>query len=280
MLPDPRLPPDPREPGDGGIPNAARVYDYFLGGGSNFAADRKLAAEALALRPLLREMTRSNRAFLHRAVRWCLADGIVRYLDLGSGIPTVGNVHEIVLRANDSGRVVYVDREPIAVAHARALLHDEPRATVIQADLRDVDRVLADHDVAKLLAPGEPVALVLSAVLHFLVDADDPGRVLARYLAAMPAGSVLVLSHGTSDGQPEESGAAAALYRSTATPLAVRTRDEVAAFLDGVDLVEPGLVFTPRWRPKGVPPRPFDEHPEQAGFYGAVGRIRRPSGES
>ncbi|MDF2975296.1 MAG: hypothetical protein K0S40_24 [Actinomycetospora sp.] len=250
-------------------PSAARVYDYYLGGLHNFAADREMAARAVADWPELPRIMQANRAFLRRAVRHLAAQGIDQFLDIGSGIPTAGNVHEIAQAAVPGAQVVYVDIDPVAVAHARALLADDPRTGVVQADFTDVDAVLGDPITQSLLDLSRPVGVLVVALLHFVGDERGPAQVLARYRAAMAPGSHLVVSHASADGAPDRADEHQSLYRRTATPMTMRTRDEVAALLDGFTLVEPGIVFLPQWRPDDPVPA---ANPERFTGYAAVGR--------
>jgi SAM-dependent methyltransferase len=250
-------------------PSAARVYDYYLGGLHNFAADREMAARAVADWPELPRIMQANRAFLRRAVRHLVAQGIDQFLDIGSGIPTAGNVHEIAQAAVPGARVVYVDIDPVAVAHARALLADDPRTGVVQGDFTDVEAVLGDPITRSLLDLSRPVGVLVVALLHFVGDERRPADVLARYRAAMAPGSHLVVSHASADGAPDRADEHQSLYRRTATPMTMRSRDEVAALLDGFTLVEPGIVFLPQWRPDDPVPA---ANPERFTGYAAVGR--------
>lgn len=252
-------------------PSAARVYDYFLGGSHNVAADRELARQAIATWPELPQIMHANRAFLRRAVRYCVEQGVRQFLDIGSGIPTVGNVHEVAQQAAPESKVVYVDMDPVAVAHSRAILAGNPRAAVVQADLRTPDRVLGDPDVRALLDFDQPVAVLLVALLHFVPEADDPVALVARLTETLAQGSFLVISHATGDGQPERAAEIEALYRRTTTPITMRSRDEVAALFGRAELVEPGLVFLPEWRPDS--PEDVDDHPERFAGLAGVARI-------
>lgn len=247
-------------------PNPARMYDYFLGGSHNFAADREAAERAIALMPDAVPIARANRQFLRRAVEFCRAEGLDQFLDLGSGIPTVGNVHEVARRTGADARVAYVDVESVAVQTAASVLDGDPLATVTQADLRDPDAVLAAPGVRDLLDLTRPVALLLVSVLHFVPDSDDPAAVVAAYRARLAPGSFVVLSHATLD-LDERAAVAAATYRDTSSPLTMRTRDEVAALLTGLDLVEPGIVEASAWRPEP------DVPPSSVSVYAAVGRV-------
>jgi hypothetical protein len=251
-------------------PNAARVYNYLLGGGCNFAADRAFAHKLLECAPEVETILQHNRAFLGRAVRFCVEQGIRQFLDLGSGIPTVGNVHEVAQRLAPESRVVYVDNEPIAVAHCELALEHVENADVVQADLVDVDAVLGSGPVRRLLDLTQPVAVILAAVLHFVPDQANPWHAVARYVEAMPSGSLLVLSHGVRTGQPRFQ-AVRQLYTQGGMSTASRTRAEIEAFLTGTEMVEPGLVWTAQWRPDA---RTADR-PETRLIYAAVGRKLR-----
>jgi S-adenosyl methyltransferase len=250
------------------VPNAARMYDYFLGGSHNFAADRAAAEQVKAAVPYAVDVARANRFFLHRAVRFCLDEGIDQFLDLGSGIPTVGNVHEAAQASDPAARVAYVDNEPVTVASAAALLENNPLATVTMADVRDPDAVFAAPGVHDLLDLARPVALLMVAVLPFVADEDDPVGLAERYRARLAPGSLHVLSHGTADHDPADLHAMADVYRTTANPVTPRTRDQVAAMLRGTELVEPGLVDATEWRTEDT------IGGQHRGMWAAVGRIR------
>jgi hypothetical protein len=241
-------------------PNAARVYDFYLGGAHNFAADRQMAAHALAGWPELPLIMRANRAFLRRAVRFLAGAGVRQFLDLGSGIPTVGNVHEVARAEEPSSRVVYVDIDPVAVAHSRAILDGDPRATAVQADLRSPAGVLDLAAREGGLDLAQPVAVLLVAVLHFVPDADDPAGIIARYRDATAPGSAIAICHATSDGQGGKADEHRALYARTPTPMTMRSKAEVGRLLEGYELVEPGLVSMTLWRPDDdeTPDRPED----------------------
>jgi hypothetical protein len=244
----------PPETVDVRTPNMARMYDYYLGGSHNLAVDRAAADQVIAANPNTVVAARENRAFLGRVVRYCLDQGVRQFLDLGSGIPTVGNVHEIAHHhVGPDVRVAYVDSEPIAVAHAARLLADLDTATITRADLRDVDTVLAAPGVAGLLDFDAPIALLAMAVLHCVSDADDPPGLLTRYRAVLSPGSYLALSHVTLDhlaaaglGGGQEM---AEVYRNANPPSWSRTRAEIASWLDGLELVEPGVVVPREWQP-------------------------------
>ncbi|WP_033342486.1 SAM-dependent methyltransferase [Catenuloplanes japonicus] len=238
-------------------PNAARVYDYYLGGAHNFAVDRQLGDEAIAHWPELPMIMRANRAFLRRAVQYLAGSGIRQFLDLGSGIPTAGNVHEVARAVDPSCTVAYVDRDPIAVAHGTALLKGVPGVVAIQADLRDPAAVLAHPDVRATIDPDQPLAVLMVAVLHFVSDEDDPARIVAAYRDASAPGSALAICHSTQGERGDRAAEHRQFYTRTATPMTMRSRAQVAALLDGYDLVEPGLVYMAAWRPEeGLPARP------------------------
>ncbi|HEX4226610.1 MAG TPA: SAM-dependent methyltransferase, partial [Pseudonocardiaceae bacterium] len=228
-------------------PNVARMYDYWLGGAANLAIDRELADKMIAIDPAVVDIARANRSFLRRAVRFCVANGVRQFLDLGSGIPTVGNVHEVAQRADPTCRVAYVDVEAIAVAHSRRLLRNNPLATVIQADLRDTDAVL--RATTDLLDFSQPVAVLALMVLQYFPDQPDhPADILARYRAALAPGSYLVISHVTGEEhQIDMTG----LLRATATATThanLRSRADIAALLGDAEPVEPGVVGPQHWR--------------------------------
>lgn len=230
-------------------PSAARMYDFYLGGSHNFEIDRNTAQDAMKAMPDLPMIMQANRAFLRRVVRYLLNEGVTQFIDIGSGIPTVGNVHEVVHDFDPSRRVVYVDTDPIAVAHSRAILSDNPNATIIQADLLQPDQVLEHPDLHALIDLQQPVAVLLNAVLHFVSDSDAPGVVLGRFLDALAPGSFLSISHASHVGQPDKSTKAAEIYKRTSTPMTFRTQDEVIDLFKGWSLVEPGVVLMALWRP-------------------------------
>jgi hypothetical protein len=251
-------------------PSAARVYDYYLGGSHNFEVDREMARRAIDMWPELPQIMQANRSFLRRAVRFCVGQGITQFLDLGSGIPTVGNVHEVARAVAPDARVVYVDIDPVAVAHSRAILAGDDRTVVVHADFADVDAVIGDPATRRLLDLSQPVAVLMVALLHFVPAEAEPAATIARYREALAPGSHVVVSHATHEGRPDQADSHAALYRRTGTPMTMRSRREVGALLDGFDLVDPGLVFLPQWRPE--PDSPAHERPEQFTGLAAVGR--------
>jgi hypothetical protein len=249
-------------------PNAARIYDYLLGGACNFEQDRAFAEKAMEIMPQLERAARRNRAFLGRAVRFCVSRGIRQFLDIGSGIPTVGNVHEIAQGIDPRCRVLYVDNEPVAVAHAEQILEGTENTAVLQADLCDPDTVLNSESARRLLDLDEPIAVLMLAVLHFVPDSARPRSAIERYVSAMAPGSFLVVSHGcieTADAAEVHRS-----YRSTPTPGVRRGRQEILDLMAGTDLVEPGLVWTPEWRPDF--PEDVGDDVERSITVAAVGR--------
>ncbi|MFI6152532.1 SAM-dependent methyltransferase [Kitasatospora sp. NPDC051170] len=252
-------------------PNAARVYDYYLGGSHNFEVDREMARKALALWPELPQIMRSNRAFLRRAVVQLAERGFSRFLDIGSGIPTFGAVHEIARTVRPESQVVYVDRDPVAVAHSRLLLAEDHGCSVVQADLRHVEDLLARPEVVEILAAGEPVAVLLVAVAHFVTDEEDPWKLIATVRDALPPGSALVLSHASLEGRPDQAEDHQRLYRMTPTPLTMRTHEQITAMFEGFELLEPGVVYLPQWRPDQ--PESVGEHPERMTGVAGVGLL-------
>jgi S-adenosyl methyltransferase len=232
------------------VPNAARMYDYMLGGYHNFAVDRDYVERLELTFPGTKPVVYANRAFLGRAIRWLTGAGIRQFLDIGSGIPTLGNVHEIAERAAPDVRVMYVDIDPVAVAHARAMLSGNPRVGVLQADLRHPTEIVNHPDVVSLLNFSKPMAVVLSAVLPFISDDDDPYRIVAQLRDAVVSGSYIVVSHATRIAELTEAQESARhIYQRTPTPGQFRSREQLMQLLAGLDLVEPGIVPVADWRP-------------------------------
>ena len=255
-------------------PSVARMYDYFLGGAHNFAVDRAAAERVIALSPDVPLLAQVNRAFLRRAVRYLVGEGVEQFLDIGSGIPTVGNVHEVAQRANPSARVVYADVDPIAVAHSQAILADNPRAIALQADARAPEHILAQPEVRRLLDLGRPLAVLLVALLHFIPDDAEVLRLVATLRAETAPGSFLVISHVTRDRQriPVPTGdAVRRVYADTPHPIRARSQADMERLFAGFELVPPGIVHSPRWRPDGPKDLLLDQ-PERAATYAAVGR--------
>jgi hypothetical protein len=251
-------------------PSVARVYDYYLGGYHNFPADRQLADQVIETYPLTRAAAKSIRAFLGRTVHHLAADlGVRQFLDLGSGIPTEGNVHDIVHAVDPQARVVYVDIDPVAVAHSEALLADVPSAAVVRADLRRPDQVLSAPAVGRLLDFSEPTALLLMSVLHFVPDEDDPAGIVGQYREALGGRSWAAISHGASEFHPETVQKVRTMYDRTSTPATGRTREEVLALLTGYEPLPPGMVLVEQWQPGRLAQV---EDPERFAVWGAVAR--------
>jgi SAM-dependent methyltransferase len=253
-------------------PHSARMYDYFLGGKDNYAADRETAAAAMQSWPAVRTAVRENRAFLGRAVRYLAREaGIRQFLDIGTGLPSADNVHEVAQSVTPQARVVYVDNDPVVLAHARSLLKSGPqgRTAYIDADLREPERILADPAISETLDLGEPVALMLVAILHFLVDAEDPAAIIRTLLGALTPGSYLVASHVTPEHDPQGVGGLERTYRQSGIPAQARTAaDFTRLAFTGLRLIEPGVVLVSDWRPEPGSLRP----PASAvNWYGGVG---------
>ncbi len=255
-------------------PNPARIYDYALGGDANFTADRAAFDALSAVCPDIAPAARANRAFLRRAVTFLAQAGVDQFLDIGAGLPTVGNVHTLAQAISPEARVVYVDNDPVAVRYSRQLLDRDkvPHAAAIEADLRDPAAILAHPRARRLLDLSRPIALILAAVLHFIPDDDAALGAVRDLTAALPVGSYMVISHATYDGaSPETLAQFTRLYEASTHPLGFRSRAQLAPFFDGFELVSPGIVFTPAWRPDGSP-SPFTAEPERAAVLAGVGR--------
>ncbi len=249
----------------------ARIYDALLGGQDNYAADREAVRRLVKTAPEVRDSARANRTFLQRAVRFLAGEaGIRQFIDIGTGIPTAWNVHQVAGQIAPGTRVVYVDNDPIVHVHANALLTGSGTTGIVLADLRDPEGILAHPKVTALIDLTQPVALLLVAIMHFVTDEDNPGRIVATFRDALPAGSFLALSHGTADLRPDAARQAAAVYDQATSAFTPRSHAQVTAFFDGWDLVEPGLVQVPLWRPGGTPPRP--KQLSRVWVYGGVAR--------
>ncbi|MFI1758859.1 SAM-dependent methyltransferase [Streptomyces sp. NPDC020571] len=254
------------------VPSVSRIYDFYLGGSHNFEVDREAARRAMEFMPGLPKIMQANRAFMRRAVRFAADEGIDQFLDIGSGIPTFGNVHEVAGRSRPGARVVYVDHDPVAVAHSEAVLAGHDDADVVAGDLRKPREILASPQVERLIDLNRPVALLLVAILHFVEDEDDPYAAVAELSDALAPGSLLVLTHASYEGIPlpaERAGGAVDVYKDIRNPLIMRSRDDIARFFEGYDMVEPGLVPMPRWRPEE---EPEDEDPYAFSGFAGVGR--------
>ncbi|MFE9116591.1 SAM-dependent methyltransferase [Streptomyces sp. NPDC007172] len=254
------------------VPSVSRIYDYYLGGSHNFEVDREAAREAMRFMPGLPKVMQANRAFMRRAVRFAVDEGITQFLDIGSGIPTFGNVHEVAHAADPDARVLYVDHDPVAVAHSQAVLEGNDLAGIAAADLRKPQDILSAVESSQLLDLSRPVALLLVAVLHFVEDQDDPYGAVAALRDALAPGSVLVLTHAAYEGIPlseEEAGGTVGVYRNIKNPLVMRSREEIAGFFEGYEMLEPGLVSMPLWRPEGEADQ---EDPYAFSGFAGVGR--------
>ncbi len=264
-----RAPTEPDADLDTGTAHPARVYDYWLGGTENFAADREAAERVLAVAPGLRSRVRANRAFLGRVARFLAADaGVGQFLDIGTGIPAAGNTLEVAQRVAPQARVVYVDNDPIVLRHAQALLRGTSRGATdfLQADLRDPGPIL--DRVAAVLDFRRPTAVMLLGVLHLIPDDDDPWRIVAELMASLARGSYPAISHPALDIHQSQSTAQRVYNERVATPQTLRTRDQVARFFTALELVEPGLVQVHEWRPEAGEPVPEGG----VSAHGAVGR--------
>jgi O-methyltransferase involved in polyketide biosynthesis len=257
----------PYEP-DVDTPNAARMYDYYLGGKDNYPADREAAEKIMALGPS-RDICIANRRFLGRAVRLAAQSGVRQFLDLGTGLPTQDNVHEVAKRVAPGARVVYVDYDPVVLAHARALRAIDETTTVVRQDVRAPQEVLEHPDVLRLIDFSEPVAVLFVAVLHCLTDEEDPWGVVRTFAGRMAPGSHLIVSHLTDDAHPEVGAAAREVYDDATAPLIHRGHAAISRFFEGFDLLEPGVTVVNEWRPDSAEDR---ERPGGEWFYVGVGR--------
>ncbi|MDQ3577355.1 MAG: SAM-dependent methyltransferase [Actinomycetota bacterium] len=269
---------------DLGVPQSARIYDYWLGGKDNFAADRAVAEALAGQIPTIRVMVRSQRVFLARAVEYLVrVGGIRQFLDIGTGIPSENNVHEVAQHLAPECRVLYVDNDPVVLAHARARMTSTPegKTAFIPADLREPEKILSDATLRATLNLDQPVALLLIGVLHHLREADDPYRIVATLLDALPSGSYFALTQPTADFDPEAMAGMAATAEQSGIPYVPRSRDETEVFFTGLELVEPGLVPIPAWNPL-----PREEEttatlstastPDPYAVYGWAGVARKP----
>jgi hypothetical protein len=254
------------------VPSPARLYDYMLGGAHNFAVDRQMGEKIEVMMPHARSAARINRAFLGRAVRYMVDEGVRQFLDIGSGIPTVSNVHEVAQERHPDCRVVYVDREPVAVAHSGLILAGNDRADVLQADMRDPDSILHAAEVRRLLDFDQPIGLLMFYMVHWVPTEDDPWALLKRYREALSSGSYLAITHLADDHENEGVRTAATRLAQMGGEQAVeRGKDEIAAFFGDFELVEPGLVRYGQWRSTG-PADMSDDPTVNEIAYGGVGR--------
>ncbi|HXP54563.1 MAG TPA: SAM-dependent methyltransferase [Streptosporangiaceae bacterium] len=254
-------------------PHPARIYDFFIGGDNHFAADRETAAQILRRSPAAHIAARENRAFFGRAVRYLTAEaGITQFLDIGSGLPTTSNVHEVAQRITPSARVVYVDNDPLVLAHARDLLTSAPagRTAYLHGDLRDPAAILAHPETRAVLDFGQPVALMLVAILHLTPDEFGPAEIIATLLGALPPGSYLVASHLTTQHDPAATSAGQQTMREAGMTMQKRDSGRFADLaFSGLELVPPGVVLASEWRPDGAGPRPL---PSEVNCYAGVAR--------
>jgi trans-aconitate methyltransferase len=257
---------------DTSVAHSARIYDYILGGKDNFKADRSAAEAAIAHNPNMAVGMRANRALMRRMTAYLVGEaGIRQFLDVGTGLPTSPNMHEIAQRIAPDSRVVYVDNDPIVLAHARALLISTAAGacTYIDADARDPERILANAKLTGTIDLSRPVALMLFGILHFLPDSDDPQAIVARLMEALPVGSYLAIQHPTTDFYPTKVGAQSA-YRSAGIPFQYRSKEEFTRFLDGLELIDPGITTMSEWHPEIEPgPQPALS---EGGAYAALAR--------
>ncbi|MDP9867724.1 MULTISPECIES: SAM-dependent methyltransferase [Streptosporangium] len=236
---------------DTSVPNVARMNDYFLGGKDNFAADRAAAEEVLAIAPEIRTMAKESQAFVGRAVRHLVERGITQFVSIGSGLPTQRNVHQVAQSLDPAARVLYVADDPVVLSHAMALLATDPRTSVVRGDLLHPDELLADHELRRLIDLERPVALLIPSALQFIPGEDGPFKSVALLRDAVAVGSHLVIAHAVFDTRPEAAGPLVDIYRRVLgrSEDASRTRKQVLRFFDGMELIDPGLVYIRQWRP-------------------------------
>jgi O-methyltransferase involved in polyketide biosynthesis len=257
---------------DTSVPSVARIYDYLLGGKDNYAVDREAAARFAELVPEVPKIARANRQFLARAVRFLAQAGIRQFIDLGAGLPTAPNVHEVARSVIPDARVVYVDHDPVVLAYGNALFATDDGVIVVGADLRDHQAVLGSPEVARLIDFSEPFAVLILAVLHFISDEENPGQLVAGYRDRIPPGGYLVISAGSSEGDqdPEADERLRELYRGAGSPIVGRSAAEVTEFFAGCELAEPGVVQLARWRPDTL----AEAQTTRIYMLGGVGRKR------
>jgi hypothetical protein len=274
-MPGPDVTPQPRPARlDIGVPHSARIYDYWLGGKDNFAVDRAVGDQIIAAVPAVPMMVRANRSWMLRTVRYLAREaGIRQFLDIGTGIPTTPNLHECAQQIAPDSRVLYVDNDPLVLAHARALLTStsEGRCDYLDADVRDISRVLTSPELSATIDSSQPVGIMCASVLMLLGDAEDPWGIVARLRDWAPQGSYLAISHPTADRDPAAVAAVAATTSRVGITFVPRTRDKIAEMFDGWQMVEPGLVPVLAWRPDETP-----EDPDAAYYW--VGVARKPAG--
>jgi hypothetical protein len=251
-------------------PSAARIYDYYLGGYHNFEVDRRIGDMMLAVTPDLRLHSLLNRAFLQRVIAMMVGEGIDQFLDLGSGIPTVGSVHESARALNPETRVVYVDIDAVAVTHGKAMLANDEYATIIRADICETEAILSHPEVQTLIGFDRPLGLLLVAILPFIVDDEEAYRVVHTFADRLAPGSLMAISHSAAEARIPGIERLAKLFGQASATVS-RYNDQIARFFDGFELVEPGLVPTPLWRPED-PDDLLVSEPDRVFFVAGVGR--------
>ncbi|WIX80237.1 SAM-dependent methyltransferase [Amycolatopsis carbonis] len=278
QVPDPEAP----ESIDLDRPNAARIYDWFLGGTANWAIDREFGERAVQTFPMIKTIAKSGRELLGRTVRYMARNGIDQYLDLGSGVPTAGNVHQIATSVNPDARCVYVDNEPVAVAHSQILLEREgvaDRHAVLHGDLRNPGDIWPRALDTGVLDPKRPIGLIMSGVLYFIGREEGAHEMVRKYLSLVPSGSFFMASHITLDGVPESDGDSRESiheqYKQSSTPIHFRSRAEFAEFFDGLELVDPGVVWVSEWRPEEGESRNSDRMAADPSFSGGICAVGR-----
>jgi SAM-dependent methyltransferase len=253
-------------------PNVARMYDYYLGGKDNFAADRAAAEKALEFAPQIRLAARQNREFMGRAVRHLTEAGIRQFLDIGTGLPTQNNVHEVAQDTAPDARVVYVDNDPVVLTHGRAILGGAEHVRIVQADLRRPEEIIDNPEVRERLDFSRPIAILLVAIVHFLRDADDPETIVARFRDALPPGGHLVLSHVCGDALPESVPGVTEVYARSSTPIVARDLERIRGLFGDLDLLDPGLVNVAQWRPDTPETKRIAEKYRRPYFLAGVAR--------
>ena len=254
-------------------PSIARIYDYLLGGYHNFEIDRQLADMSLQIYPDMALASQVSRAFLRRVVNYLLDQGITQFVDIGSGIPTLGHVHEIAQRRDPENRVVYIDIDPVAIAHSKAILRESPHTLVFQADARDPQTIFERIRAEAALDFSKPVAVLFIALLHFIVDDDEVRQLIREYSSRLAPESYVVVTHGTYENAP--SGVAEGLMNLSSKSrhsMLYRSRDDIATLFPKMEIVEPGIVPTPLWHPEG-PEDLFLDQPERSLAYAGVARL-------
>ncbi|WP_329070634.1 SAM-dependent methyltransferase [Amycolatopsis sp. NBC_01480] len=281
QVPDPADPQAP-EGVDLERPNAARIYDWFLGGTANWAIDREFGERAVKTFPTIKSIAQLGRQFLGRGVEYMARQGIDQFLDLGSGVPTVGNVHEIAVSVNPDARCVYVDNEPVAVAHSQILLEREgvaDRHAVLHGDLRQPGDIWPRALDTGVLDPKRPIGLIMCGVLYFVGPDEDAPGIVRKYLSLLPSGSYFLASHLTNDGVKAPDGESRdeiqEQYKQSSTPFYHRTREEFAEFFEGLELVKPGITWIPEWHPDEAAERLVNRIAEDPSFSGGLGAMGR-----